>query len=168
METLISIVYAELRRIASRHLRREAPGHTLNSVGLVNEAYLRLVKQSPVTFQNRAQFYGIASRLMRQILTDHARNDKAAKRGGGLRRISFQEALNYAPERARNVVALDDALSALETFDARKCKMIELHHFGGFTVEETAEAFSMSRSAAGRELKVAEAWLYRQIKKSPA
>jgi RNA polymerase sigma factor (TIGR02999 family) len=154
--------------MARSHLRREAPGHTLNSVALVHEAYLRLVQQNSVGFQNRAQFYGIAARLMRQILTDHARNEKAVKRGGGLRRTSFQESLHYAPERARDVIALDDALTALEALDTRKCKMIELHYFGGFTVEETAAAFQMSRSAAGRELKLAEAWLYRQIKKSSA
>lgn len=168
LEILIPIVYAELRRMAGRHLRRERPGHSLDSVALVNEAYLRLVAQTPANLRNRAQFYGIAARLMRQILTDHARNDKAAKRGGGIERVPFRESLHYAPEHARDVIALDDALTALEDFDARTGKMVELHFFGGFTVEETAEAFGVSRAAAGRQLKLAEAWLYRQIKRNSA
>ncbi|MBZ5618582.1 MAG: sigma-70 family RNA polymerase sigma factor [Acidobacteriia bacterium] len=166
LEILIPIVYAELRRMAGRYLRRERPGHTLDSVALVHEAYLRLVDQTPANLQNRAQFYGISARLMRQILTDHARNNMAAKRGGGIAHISLRESLHYAPEHARDVVALDDALTALAAFDPRKSKMIELHFFGGFTVEETAEAFGLSRAGAGRELKLAEAWLYRQIKRS--
>jgi len=168
LEMLIPIVYAELRRMAARYLRRERPGHTLDTVALVHEAYLRLVDQTPGAMGSRAQFYGIAARLMRQILTDHARNHMAGKRGGGMERVSFRESLHYAPEQAYSVVALDDALTALETFDTRKSKMIELHFFGGFTVEETAEAFGVSRASAGRELKLAEAWLYREIKRRPA
>lgn len=167
LEMLIPIVYAELRHMAGRYLRRERPGHTLDSVALVHEAYLRLIDQTPTALHNRVHFYGIAARLMRQILTDHARAHGAAKRGGELQRISFRESLHYAPGQASAMVALDDALSALEAFDQRKSKMIELHYFAGLTLEETAEAFGLSRASAGRELKLAEAWLYRQIKKRP-
>jgi RNA polymerase sigma-70 factor (ECF subfamily) len=166
LEALMPIVYAELVRIADLYLRRESPGHRLDSAALVNEAYLRLVDQQPARSQNRTQFYGIAARMLRQILTDHARNHRAAKRGGGLRRVSIRESLNYAQEHALGVITLDDALTALEVFDKKKCTMIELHFFAGFTVEETAEAFGVSPASAGRELKLAQARLYQQIKRS--
>src|SRR5689334_1775661 len=120
LDALIPIVYAELRRLAANCFRRERRGHTLDSAALVNEAYLRLLKQHPTGFQNRGHFFGVAARLMRQILTDHARSRLAGKRGGERTRVSFAEALNYSPARSRDLLALDDALRSLEAVDPRK------------------------------------------------
>ena len=155
VEMLITIVYAE------------RPGHTLDSVTRVHEVYLRLIDQTPTGLHNRVHFCGIAARLTRRILTDNARAHGTAKRGGGLQCISFRESLYYTSVQASAMVALDDALSALEAFDQRKSKMLELHYFAGLTLEETAEAFGLSLASTGRELKLGEAWLYHQIKKSP-
>jgi RNA polymerase sigma factor (TIGR02999 family) len=159
---LIPLVYAELHQLAARYLRRERSNHTLQASALVHEAYLRLVDQQACDWKSRSQFYGIAARLMRQILVDHARGRRAGKRTG--EQVSFEEAVSFAPERSVGLVALDEALTALEKLDPRKCKAVELHYFGGFSMEETAQALDVSPVTARRDLRMAEAWLHQQIR----
>src|ERR1700730_18905 len=143
-DTLMPLVYDELRRLAHYYMARERPGHTLQTTALVNEAYLRLIDQRSVQWQNRAHFFGIASRLMRRILVDHARSRQYAKHGGGARQVSLGEAMVVSPERAGNVVALDDALTALAEIDQRKSQIVEMRFFGGLSIEEMAEVLGVS------------------------
>ncbi len=159
---LLPVVYGELRKLAQSYLRRERPAHTLQPTALINEAYLRLVKQDFPEWQCRQHFFGVAAQLMRQILVEHARGRAARKRDGG-QQFSLEEALTFSGERAAELVALDDALLALAKFDARKVRIIELRYFGGLSLEETAEALGLSVSTISHEMRVARAWLRREI-----
>lgn len=165
LEKLTPLLFDELRRLAESYLRRERVNHTLQATALVNEAFLQLLGNSPVDWQNRAHFFGIAARLMRQILVDHARSHAACKRGSGQDALPLNEALEVPGGRAADVVALDDALRDLATFDARKSRVIEVRYFGGLSIEETAEVVGISIATVRRELRMAEAWLYRQMQR---
>ena len=164
LEELTPLVYVELRRLAHHYISRERPGHTLQTSALVNEAYLRLVEQKQVDWQCRAHFYGIAARLMRQVLVDYARRRGYAKRGGNARRVSLDEALAVSDERAAEVVALDEALEGLARLDPRQSQIVELRFFGGLSIEETAEVLGVSPGTVMADWTVAKAWLHRAIK----
>ena len=159
LEKLMPLVYEELHRLAHRYMRRERPDHTLQTSGLVNEAYLRLIDQSQVRWQNRGHFYGIAAQMMRRILVDYARTRSYAKHGGGAHRVSFDEARLLSPERAADVVALDEALNELAGFDKRKSQIVELRFFAGLSIEEAAEVLSVSPATVMRDWTLAKAWL---------
>ncbi len=163
---LLPIVYQELRKIADSYLRRERSDHTLQPTALINEAYMRLVDQSLPQWQNRAHFYGVAAQLMRQILVEHARAQLTQKRGGGAEQIELEDALNYVPEKAAELVALDDALNSLAEFDQRKSRLIELRYFGGLSVEETAHVMNVSTATITREQRLAQAWLRQALRKN--
>lgn len=162
-DELMPLVYEELRRLAHRYMGRERIGHTLQTSGLVNEAYLRLIDQSQVNWQNRSHFFGIAAQMMRRILVDYARSRQYAKRGGGAQQVSLGEALSVSAERADEVVALDDALQDLAKFDQRKSQIVELRFFGGLSIEETAELLEVSPGTVMRDWTLAKAWLRKQI-----
>ncbi|TMQ54829.1 MAG: sigma-70 family RNA polymerase sigma factor [Candidatus Eisenbacteria bacterium] len=164
LEKLMPVVYGELRRLAQHYLRRERPDHTLQATALVHEAYLRLVDQRAVTWQNRAHFFGVAAQLMRRILVDHARRHHAAKRGGTALKVSLNDVVLAAEERAEDLVALDDALNRLAAMDPRQGRVVELRLFGGLTVEETAEVLRISPATVKREWTTAKAWLSREIR----
>lgn len=163
---LLPVVYQELRKIADSYLRRERSDHTLQPTALINEAYMRLVDQSLPQWQNRAHFYGVAAQLMRQILVEHARAQMTQKRGGGAEQIELDEALSYVPEKAAELVALDDALKSLAEFDERKSRLIELRYFGGLSVEETAHVLDVSTATITREQRLAQAWLRQALRKN--
>lgn len=165
LEKLTPLVYGELRRLAARYLRREREGHTLQTTALVNEAYLQLIGQKERDWQNRAHFLAIASHLMRNILVDHARAHAAAKRGGGEQALQLDEAVKVPGKAAPDVLALDDALKDLARHDERKSRIIELRYFGGLSLDEIAEVTGLSVATLRRELRMAEAWLGRQIQK---
>lgn len=165
LEQLTPLVYRELRRLADSYLRRERADHTLQPTALIHEAYLRMVDQSLPQWQSRSHFYGIAARLMRQILVDYARGRAAAKRGSAEDCLPLDEAAVFSKDRPDSLVALDDALTALAEFDERKCRVIELRYFGGLSAEETSEALGISVATVGRELRMAEAWLHREMNK---
>lgn len=166
LEELTPLVEAELRRLARHYLARENSGHTLQTSALINEAYIRLINQRDMAWQNRAHFFGVAARIMRHILIDHARNYRYAKRGGGVRNLPLDEAVMFQVERARELVALDDALKKLTALDERKSNIVELRFFGGLTIEETAETLKISPMTVTREWRSARAWLRREIQKS--
>ena len=155
-ERLIPLVYEELRRVAHNYLRRERPGQMLQTTALVHEAYLRLVEIEQATWKDRAHFFAVSARIMRHILVDIARSRRSPQ-------VSLIDALDAAPARARDLVALDDALDALERLDPRKSQIVELRFFGGLSVEETAEALQISRRTVNREWDAAKAWLYREL-----
>jgi RNA polymerase sigma factor (TIGR02999 family) len=159
LDQLMPLVYEELRRLAHRYIKRERPNHTLQTSGLVNEAYLRLVDQSQLKLKNRAHFFGIAARLMRQILVDYARKRKYAKRGGDAQRIPFEEILIVSDERAADIVALDDALKELSEIDPRQSQIVELRFFGGLSIEEAAQVLDVSPGTVMRDWTLAKAWL---------
>jgi len=163
LNKLIPLVYAELRRMAHHYMARENPDHTLQTTALVNDAYLRLIDQKRTNWQNRAQFFGIAAQLMRRILVDHARSHAYAKRGGGTIQVPLDEGAVLSPQRAADVLALDEALNQLTTIDPRKCRIVELRYFGGFTVEETASLLQVSNVTVMRDWSLAKAWLRREI-----
>jgi len=163
LEKLLPIIYDELHRQAVRAFSRERAGHTLQPTALVNEVYLRLVSQHEMKWQNRAQFLGIAAQMMRRILVSHARARKAAKRGGGDTCITLEEGVAAAPERDVNLLAIDEALTRLETVDPEKSRMVELRFFSGLSVEETAEVMGVSPRTIDRQWQTAKAWLYREI-----
>jgi RNA polymerase sigma factor (TIGR02999 family) len=166
LHRLMPLVYDELRHIASAYLRRERAGHTLQTAGLVNEAYLRLINQTRADWQNRAHFYGIAARLMRRILTDHARERQAAKRDSGGEKFELDEALEIADGKATpDLIALDDALNTLAAFDERQSRIVELRYFGGLEINEVAEVLDISPATVKREWNSAKAWLYNQLSK---
>jgi RNA polymerase sigma factor (TIGR02999 family) len=165
LDQLIPLVEAELRRLARQYMARESPGHTLQTSALINEAYVRLIDQQNVPWQNRSHFFGVAAQVMRHILIDHARSYTYAKRGGGARKISLDDLPDMTDRRAEELVALDDALNNLATIDARKSKIIELRFFGGLTIEETAEAMKISPISVTREWRSAKAWLRREMSK---
>jgi RNA polymerase sigma factor (TIGR02999 family) len=163
LEKLMPLVYDELRRLAHHYMRREHPGHTLQTTALVNEAYFRLVDQKHVHWQNRAHFFAISAQLMRRILIDHARSHQFVKRGGGAHKVSLDEVAVVAQEQAADLLALDDALRSLAAIDERKGRIVELRFFGGLSAEETAEALKISPRTVMREWSMAKAWLYRAI-----
>ena len=165
LDQLIPIVYDELRRVAARQLRSERSDHTLQPTALIHEAYIRLIDQNTPDFQSRAHFFGVAAQLMRQILVDHARAHRAAKRGHG-QKVELNEALAYSADRSEELVSLDDALKELEKFDERKCRVVELRFFGGLGIEEIGQALGISVATVGRELRMAQAWLYRAMSAS--
>jgi len=148
---------------ARNYLRRERSDHTLQPTALIHEAYLRMMGENLPEWQNRAHFFAIASRAMRQILVDHARRRHSQKRGGGQAPASLDGVVTFAPMKSDDIVALDDALTALAAVDARKCQVIELRFFGGLSVEETARALNVSVGTIGREQRMAEAWLHREL-----
>ena len=163
LEQLIPLIHAELRRLARYHMGRENPGHTLQTSALINEAYIRLVDQQNVPWQNRAHFLAVSAQVMRHILIDHARSHTAAKRGGGALKVPLDEAMALNDQRANELLALDDALNSLAAMDARKSQIIELRFFGGLSIEETAEAMKISRITVTREWRSAKAWLRREM-----
>ena len=163
LSQLLPIVEGELHRIARRHMRREKPGHTLQTTALVNEAYLKLVDQPQVDWRNRAHFFGIAARIMRQILVDHARGAHREKRGGGAYVVPLNEAFVFSPEKSAALVALDEALNRLAAKDERKARVIELRHFGGLSVEETAAVLDVHPNTVIRDWTLAKAWLKREL-----
>jgi RNA polymerase sigma-70 factor (ECF subfamily) len=162
-DKLMPLVYEELHRLAHRYMGHERPGHTLQTSGLVNEAYLRLIDQSQVHWQNRSHFFGIAAQMMRRILVDYARNRRYAKRGGNARQVPLDEGLIVSEERGQEIVALDDALQNLATIDERKSRIVELRFFGGLSIEETAETLGVSPGTVMRDWTLAKAWLRREI-----
>jgi RNA polymerase sigma-70 factor, ECF subfamily len=166
LEKLVPLIYAELRRVARRHMYRERPGHTLQTTALVNEAYLRLIDARQVHWQNRAHFFAVSAQLMRQILVDFARSKHYLKRGGGAQKVTFDEALVASPEQGQDLVALDYALKALAVTDARKSRVVELRFFGGLSVDETAEVLKVSPDTVMRDWKLAKAWLAREMGKA--
>ena len=164
LDRLVPLVYDELRRLARHFMRREREGHTLQTTALVNEAYLRLIDQRSVRWQNRAHFFAIAAQLMRRILVDHARSRRYAKRGGDARQVSFDEAAIVSRERSAELVAIDDALTDLAAHDPRKSQIVELRFFGGLNIKETAEVMGISPTTVQREWRSAKAWLYQAIR----
>ena len=161
---LIPLVYDHLHRLAASYMRGERPDHTLQPTGLVNEAYLRLVSQKGMEWRDRAHFFGIAARLMRQILVEHARSRHAEKRGGSFTTfLSLNHDVGVSPVRARELIQLDDALECLERVDRQQARVVELRFFGGLTVEETAEALSISPRTVKRDWAVARAWLHGEL-----
>jgi RNA polymerase sigma factor (TIGR02999 family) len=164
-DQLVPVVYEELRRQAARYLRRERPGHTLQTTALIHEAYIRLIDQKNVHWQNRAHFFAIAAELMRRILVDHARSHQAAKRGGGDINLPLEEAMIVAEGREVDLVALDEALERLAAIDAQQSRVVELKFFSGLSVEETAEVLGVSPRTVKRDWNVAKAWLRREISK---
>jgi RNA polymerase sigma factor (TIGR02999 family) len=162
-ERLIPLVERELHRLAHHYMRREKPGHSLQTTALVHEAYLRLVDQKHVHWKNRGHFFALAAQLMRRILVDRARSRRYAKRGGGAHRISFDETRVFSRERGADLIALDEALERLTAIDERKGKVVEMRFFGGLSVEETAEALGISGITVMREWKMARAWLYNSL-----
>jgi RNA polymerase sigma-70 factor, ECF subfamily len=161
LSQLTPLVYRELHHLAASYLRRERDGHTLQPTALVHEAYLRLVEQSNPNWENRSHFYGVAARIMRQILVDHARRRNSGKRAG--LNVPLEEAFGFPLQQSQVLLALDTGLNALEKFDARKCKVIELRYFGGLSMDEIAQALAVSPVTVRRDLRMAEAWLHKEI-----
>jgi RNA polymerase sigma factor (TIGR02999 family) len=167
-EALIPLVYDELRRLARRYLRRERPDHTLQSAALVHEAYLRMVHQEPLRWQNRAHFFGVAAQMMRHILVDHARGRLAAKRGAGAPRLTLDAQIALPQKREVDLVALDDALNQLAALDPQQGRLVELRFFGGLSVEEASIVLGISPATLKREWAIARAWLQREMKSKDA
>lgn len=163
LEQLIPLVYPELKRVARRYMARESPAHTLQTSALINEAYLRLVDQQAVEWKDRGHFFRMASQVMRHILIDHARKHRFQKRGAGATHVPLDEVIIGHRPRAGELVALDDALTALAAIDPRKVQIVELRFFGGLTVEETAEVMKLSPITIKREWRSAKAWLQTEI-----
>ncbi len=163
LDELMPLIYSELHRIAARHLRRERPDHTLQPTALVNEAFMRLIDQQNVQWQNRAHFFGVAAESMRRILVDHARRRLAGKRGGGVVTVALREGMDWPDGRDLNIVELDDALQALARLDPQQSKVVELRFFAGLSVEETAEVLGVSATTVKREWRMARAWLVREM-----
>ena len=162
-DELIPLVYAELHRLAHHYMVQERPAHTLQTSGLVNEAFLRLVDQRAVHWKNRSHFFGIAAQMMRRVLVDYARKRQYAKRGGNARQVSLDDALIISRERTEEVVALDEALNRLSEFDSRKSQIVELRFFCGFSIDETAEILNVSQGTVRRDWTLAKAWLRREM-----
>ena len=161
---LIPLVYDQLRRLADGYMRRERTGHTLQTTALVHEAYLKLLGQRSVDWQNRAHFFGIAAQVMRRVLIDHARSHVRDKRGGGREHVQLDEALVFSPERSGEFLELNAALERLAEVDARQAQIVEMRFFGGLTVEETAEVLRISPKTVKRDWSVAKAWLHGELK----
>ena len=163
LDELMPAVYDELRRLAKSHLSRERPGHTLQTTALVHEAYLRLVDQKAVNWQNRAQFFGIAAQMMRRILINHAKERHAQKREGYATKVSLDEAVSFFEKREVDLMALDEALNTLTVLDPQQTQIVELRFFGGLTIEEIAEVAGISPATTKREWDSAKLWLRRQL-----
>ncbi len=163
LERLTPLVEKELHQLAHYYMRRENPGHTLQTTALVNEAFLRLIDQKNVRWQNRAHFFGIAAQLMRRVLLNYARDQKRVKRGGGAVQLSLSEVDAIPAEQSVELIALDDALNKLASIDERKSRVVELRYFGGLSVEETAEVLNVSTITVARDWNMAKAWLAREI-----
>jgi RNA polymerase sigma factor (TIGR02999 family) len=163
LDELFPVVYQELRRLAARYLRRERPGHTLRPTALVHEAFLRLIDQQRVSWQNRAHFFGLAAQMMRRILVNHALSRQAAKRGGHLAHVTLDEERHGRAEQRLDIVALDEALKTLAALNGRQARVVELRYFGGLTVEETAEVVGISAATVKREWAAARLFLLREI-----
>ena len=161
------LVYAELRRLADIYLKRERPGHTLQSTALVHEAFLRLVNQRDVQWKNRAHFFGIAAQMIRRILVDHARAHQAGKRGASAVRLTLDDRIDVPQKQDLDLVALDDALHVLAAMDPVQSRIVELRFFTGLSIEETAEVIGVSSATVKREWATARALLYRELSKSP-
>ena len=162
LEYLVPLVNTELHRLARSHLRAERSGHTLQPTDLIHEAYLRLLQGSQPEWESRTHFYSIAARLMRQILTDHARARASSKRGWDAN-VTLEHARDFAPRTPTALLVLDDALAALDQVDPRKSRAIELRYFGGLTIDEIATVLDVSIATVGRDLRMGEAWLRREI-----
>ena len=167
LDRLMPAVYEELHRLAGRYLAREPSDHTLQATALVHEAYVRLVDQRSVRWQNRAHFFGIAAQLMRRILVDHARRRDAAKRGDGARPLSLDEAADHTPSHPLDILELDRALERLTALDSEQGRIVEMRFFGGLTVEESAEVLGVSPRTVKRQWRAARAWLYRELHQEP-
>ena len=165
LDQLTPLVYEDLRRLAQHYMQGERLGHTLQASALVNEAYLRLIDQQHVQWQNRAHFFAIAAQMMRRILITHAQSHAYAKRGGGALKVSLDEAAVLSQERAGELLALDEALAGLTIIDPRRSQVVELRFFGGLSNEEIAEVLKISPNTVTRDWNVAKAWLYREMSK---
>ena len=163
LDQLFPLVYNELRRLADSYLRNERSDHTLQATALVHEAYLRLVDQTSISWQNRAHFFSVAAQVMRHILVDHARSHQRAKRGGSARKLSLDEAVGLFAEKDINLVALDEALTNLEKLDPQQGRIVELRFFGGLTIDELAEVLKISPATVSREWALAKMWLHRAV-----
>jgi len=163
LEELAPLVHSELRRLAHQYMRRERPGHTLQTSALVNEAFLRLIDWKNVRWQNRAHFFAVSAQLMRRILVDFAREKQYLKRGGDVRRVSLDEAEAFPLERDTDLVALDEALTTLAEMDQRKCQVVEMRFFGGLSVKEVAEVLHVSEETVMRDWRLAKVWLLREL-----
>jgi RNA polymerase sigma factor (TIGR02999 family) len=164
LERLLPLIERELHRIARQYMRRENPGHTLQTTALVNEAYFRLVDQKSVRWQNRAHFFAIAAQIMRRILLNYARDRHRAKRGGRAVQVSLSEVAVIGEEKSAELIALDEALVRLAEFDPRKAHVVELRHFGGLTAAEAAEVLNVSVVTVERDWRAAKAWLAREVR----
>ncbi len=164
LDKLTPLVHEELHRLARGYMRRERPGHTLQTTALVNEAYLRLVDQREVRWQNRAHFFAIAAQAMRRILVDYARKRRYAKRGGGAIQVSLSEAIEVFQEREMDLAALDEALVSLAAIDPQQSQVVELRFFGGLSIEETAAVLKLSEDKVKREWRTAKAWLSQEMR----
>ncbi len=165
LDQLLPLIYDELRRLASSYLRRERSNHTLQPTALVHEAYMRLIDQREVHWQNRAHFFGVAAQMMRRILVDHARKSGAEKRGGEFQIIPLDDNFDVSDERAAELIALDDALKTLAEIDEQKSRVVELRYFGGLSIEETAEVLGVSAPTVKRQWSMAKAWLFGQVER---
>ncbi len=163
LDQLMPLVYGELHRLAHRYMRRENPGHSLQTTALVNEAFVRLTAGKSVNWQNRAHFFAVSANVMRRILVDIANAHGAQKRGGNLQHVQLDEALVIAEDREADLVALDDALTTLATIDPRKSQVVELRFFGGLSVDETAEVLKVSPDTVLRDWRLARSWLMREL-----
>lgn len=163
---LLNVVYRELHSRAANYLRYERRDHTLQPTALVNEIYLKLVNQKDISWQNRAQFYGVAAQMMRRVLVDHARNRAADKRGGDMIKVSIDEVANLSDQQGVDLIVLDDALSRLAQLDERQSQIVELRFFAGLSVEETAKALEVAPITVMREWRIAKMWLYNELKKT--
>ena len=166
LDTLLPLVYTELRRLAHARLRNERPGHTLQSAALVNEAYLRLIGLDAPQWESRAHFFAIAARLMREVLVDYARRHRAGKRGGGACKVSLEDAAGVSRRQDVDVVALDDALEALAKIDARQSQVVELRFFAGLSLQEISAALQIAPATVQRDWTAARAWLHREMSKN--
>ena len=169
LNQLLPAVYDELHRMAARYLRHERPDHTFQPTALINEAYVRLVDQKNVKWENRAHFFAIAANIMRRILVDHARGHQAAKRGGSMIKLPLDEAVHRAPKQEEmDLVALDEALTQLAKIDPEQSRLVELRYFAGLTIEETAQVMGISPATVKRKWTISRAWLRREISRSGA
>jgi RNA polymerase sigma factor (TIGR02999 family) len=167
LDRLMPLVESELRRLAAFHMRREGPGHTLQTTALINELYLKLVDQKQTQWHNRSHFFAISSQLMRRILVDHARRNLRDKRGGGAGKVALDDVTIISPEKSAELLALDEALERLAKMDPLKSKIVELRHFGGLSVEETAEVLHVSEITVMRHWNLAKSWLRREVFEKP-
>jgi RNA polymerase sigma factor (TIGR02999 family) len=163
LDRLMPLVYKELHQLASRYMRSERPGNTLQSTALVSEAYLKLAGSGPIDWQNRAHFFGVAAKIIRHILLDHSRARRSEKRGGGSIALSLDEALTASEKRDVNLEVLDDALKELAKIDPQQSRIVELRFFAGLSIEETAEVLKVSRSTVKRDWVMARTWIFREI-----